>query len=269
MSTQRLQHLYRPGRLEVLFWGAGVVLLAAYAGAGYWAERQRGQALVMFRAAQSALIERTADADARATGDHIAGAKPGRMAVAVAPAMRAVGAPDTSAWSVARRAAWSQSAADSSTATAVLRIDTLGLEVPVFADASEINLNRGAGHIAGTALPGSVGNTAIAAHRDGYFRALQDVRLGERITVETLDAKVDYRVVRIEVVEPDAVQVLAPTDVPSLTLVTCYPFYFVGPAPQRYIVRAEQIPDASAELSSQRQSRAHEQQSDTTHGEEG
>jgi sortase A len=124
------------------------------------------------------------------------------------------------------------------TALAILRIPEIKLEVPVNYGTGEGVLLRGAGLVEGTALPGGSGNVAIAAHRDTYFRALKDLALGDRIELETLDRTQTYVVTGLTVVEPTAVHVLADTGEPVLTLVTCYPFYFVGNAPQRFIVRA-------------------------------
>lgn len=121
---------------------------------------------------------------------------------------------------------------------ALLRIARVDLEVPVYPDLGERNLNRGAGLIDGTGLPGSDGNVAIAAHRDGYFRALKDVANGDVLELETLHGTRRYRVSAISIVEPTDLWPLEKTGEPAVTLVTCYPFYFVGSAPQRYIVRA-------------------------------
>jgi len=120
---------------------------------------------------------------------------------------------------------------------AILRIPDLGLEVPVYASDSELHLNRGAGLIAGMGLPDTGGNVGIAGHRDGYFRVLKDVKPGQRIEVETRLRRHVYRVVSTEVVEQSALHVLSDSALPTLTLVTCYPFYFLGHAPQRFIVR--------------------------------
>jgi sortase A len=98
-------------------------------------------------------------------------------------------------------------------------------------------LNRGAGRITGTARPGEPGNIGIAGHRDGFFRALKDIAVGDSVTLDTGADLVAYVVESIKIVTPADVTVLARTTTPSLTLVTCYPFYFVGDAPHRYIVR--------------------------------
>ena len=97
------------------------------------------------------------------------------------------------------------------------------------------------GHIEDTALPGAVGNAGIAGHRDGFFRGLKDILPGDTIEIDTLVRKEIYRVERTWIVDPSDVSVLDPTPSASLTLVTCYPFYFVGSAPQRFIVRAVRV----------------------------
>ena len=122
---------------------------------------------------------------------------------------------------------------------AILRVPSINLEVAVLVGTSELVLNRGVGHIEGTPLPGDPGNVGIAGHRDGFFRGFKDVAKGEVIELETLEATLEYVITDLYIVDPSDVWVLEPTDVPSLTLVTCYPFYFVGSAPQRFIVRAE------------------------------
>ena len=99
-------------------------------------------------------------------------------------------------------------------------------------------LNRGVGRIKGTAQPGESGNFGIAGHRDGFFRGLKDIREADLIEVRTLDTTYVYTVDDLRVVEPDDVSVLRSREQPTLTLVTCYPFYFVGPAPHRFIVTA-------------------------------
>jgi sortase A len=121
---------------------------------------------------------------------------------------------------------------------AVLSIPRIGVEVPVFDGTDDLILNRGAGRIAGTAKPGQAGNIGIAAHRDGFFRSLKDIRVGDRIELRSPTNEFLYTVDDIEIVQPTDVSVLRNRPNPSITLVTCYPFYFVGDAPQRYIVHA-------------------------------
>jgi len=152
------------------------------------------------------------------------------------------GSVDVSLWSQARIAAW-QSTRDQTgpTPLAILRIPRIHLEVPVLTGTDELTLNRAVGHIEDTALPGADGNAGIAGHRDGFFRGLMNLVAGDAIQLESLDGTDDYRIERTWIVSPDDVSVLDPTPERSLTLVTCYPFYFVGPSPQRYIVRAVRV----------------------------
>jgi sortase A len=103
-------------------------------------------------------------------------------------------------------------------------------------------LRRAVGHIPGTPLPGQQGNVVIAGHRDTFFRALGNIHNDDEITLTTLDGTYRYLVDSTQVVAPEDTQALDDSDDTILTLVTCYPFYFVGPAPKRFIVRAHKIP---------------------------
>ena len=98
------------------------------------------------------------------------------------------------------------------------------------------------GHYPSSALPGEGGNVVLAGHRDTFFRPLRNIRRGDRIILETPRATLDYRVETTAVVNPNDVAVLAPTAGNILTLVTCFPFYYIGPAPHRFIVRAKLVP---------------------------
>jgi sortase A len=121
---------------------------------------------------------------------------------------------------------------------AVLRIPKIDLQVPIYNDTDELTLNRGVGRIIGTAQVGGRGNLGIAGHRDGFFRGLKDLAVGDEIYVDRAGQTDIYAVASIEIVSPTDVSVLKATQLPSVTLVTCYPFYYVGSAPQRYIVHA-------------------------------
>ena len=146
---------------------------------------------------------------------------------------------DMSQWSAVRIREYKEGLGSKSDAPlAVLHIPKLNLEVPVFDGTDELTLNRGAGRIIGTARLGEIGNVGIAAHRDGFFRGLQDVGAGDTIELKLPDRTERYRVTGIQITTPENVSVLQPTVKASLTLVTCYPFYFVGNAPQRFIVSA-------------------------------
>ncbi|MDT8069092.1 MAG: class D sortase [Terriglobia bacterium] len=124
------------------------------------------------------------------------------------------------------------------TPLAVLRVPRLAIEVPVLQGTDEFSLNRGVGWVAGTARPGSTGNSGIAGHRDGFFRALKDIRIGDTVEIAAVTATNRYRVDEIEIVPPSDTAVLRPRPKSSVTLITCYPFYFVGNAPLRFVVHA-------------------------------
>jgi sortase A len=146
---------------------------------------------------------------------------------------------DTSLWSEGRIRGYEESLKASLAApSALLHIPAIDLTVPVLEGVDEVSLNRGVGRIPGTAPVGGPGNLGIAGHRDGYFRRLKDIGPGTRLELETLAGKRSYTVSDVWIVKPADVHVLEPTESPSITLVTCYPFYFVGHAPERYIVRA-------------------------------
>ena len=125
----------------------------------------------------------------------------------------------------------------------VLRVEKIGLEVPIFEGTDDVTLNRGVGRIIGTAHPGQAGNMGIAGHRDGFFRGLKDVNVGDTIHLETATGTQTFVIDGIKIVAPNDVSVLRSGETPSLTLVTCYPFYFIGSAPQRYIVHASLTSD--------------------------
>jgi sortase A len=161
------------------------------------------------------------------------------------------GTPDQSLWSPYRISAWRKTLSEPAPAPlAVIRIPKIRLEVPVLPGTDDRTLDRGVGHIEDTAQPGTEGNSGIAGHRDGFFRGLKDITPGDAIELDTLQGKLVYRVERTWVVDPKEVSVLDPTPIRALTLVTCFPFYFVGSAPQRFIVRAVRVRDQPASSSS-------------------
>jgi sortase A len=122
-----------------------------------------------------------------------------------------------------------------------IEIPRLLLSAVVVEGVDKITLRRAVGHIPGTALPGHAGNVGLAGHRDTFFRSLKDVKIKDEVQLATLAGNFNYEVESLRVVDPDNVGVLAPSGHNVLTLVTCYPFYFVGPAPKRWIVRARQV----------------------------
>jgi len=146
---------------------------------------------------------------------------------------------DFSLWSNGRIKDYLESLEDATDVPhAVLRIPKLHLEVPVYEGSDDRTLNRGLGRIIGTAKLGEMGNTGIAGHRDGFFRGLKDIGPGDTVELMLPHRTDHYSVTSITITNPDDVSVLEPTSTASLTLVTCYPFYFVGSAPRRYIVQA-------------------------------
>jgi sortase A len=155
-----------------------------------------------------------------------------------------------SLWDSARIRAYKKTlGVEMSRPEAVLRVPKVGIEVPVFEGTSDLVLNRGVGHVSGTAMPGENGNMAISGHRDGFFRGLKDVAVGDRIEVQrdTETGRADtYVINKIKIVLPQDVSVLKPTEKTTLTLITCYPFYYVGAAPERYIVQASLLNEAHA-----------------------
>lgn len=127
-----------------------------------------------------------------------------------------------------------------------IEIPRIDLSAIVLEGVDKKTLRRGVGRIPETALPGNGGNVGLAAHRDSFFRGLKDIRKNDIITLKTLDDTYYYRVSWTEIVLPKDTHVLAGSGVPELTLVTCYPFYYVGSAPKRFIVRAQRIDEAAA-----------------------
>jgi len=126
-----------------------------------------------------------------------------------------------------------------------VEIPRIGLSSAILEGIDAKTLRRGLGHIPGTALPGESGNMGVAGHRDTFFRPLQGIRPDDTIRLITVNGSYEYKVGSIEVVEPHETRVLSPSSDSVLTLVTCYPFYYVGPAPKRFIVRAQRVSEAA------------------------
>lgn len=146
---------------------------------------------------------------------------------------------DFGLWSPQRIIAYKDTFAREATLPlAILRIAKIKLEVPVFDGTDDLTLNRGVGRITGTAQIGQSGNLGIAGHRDGFFRGLRNVVKGDLVELDQLGTASRYVINQTEIVTPEDTEVLDPTPVPTVTLVTCFPFYFVGSAPKRFIVRA-------------------------------
>ena len=208
--------------LESGFLITGVILLAAFVSIRGWGEYQSWSDIRAFEkvvAIESAPIQRAAGSGTRYSTE-----------------------PDYALWSNERISDYHEGNAQrDDPPLAIMSIASLDLKVPIYNGTDEINLNRGAGRIKGTAWIDSPGNLGIAGHRDGFFRVLKDIELGDSIDMLTHQGKSEFVVSSIVIVDPTDVSVLAPTDDSTITLVTCYPFYFVGHAPKRYIVKGELV----------------------------
>jgi LPXTG-site transpeptidase (sortase) family protein len=230
--------------LERLLWISGTVLLSIFIGHLTLGEWQRAQAVAAFKSQQS-MASTTA-----VTVHSTPVATPTTLAMAAnsAPADPTgetanfnvdVEPPDQSLWSSGRIASYAESLTDdTSEVIGLFSIPRLDLEVPLYDKASDLHMDRGIARIDGTSQPGEAGNMGIAGHRDGYFRVLKDIKFGDELIVTSVNGPQTYRVEQLMIVDPSSVEVLDQTEETAITLVTCYPFYFVGHAPERFIVRA-------------------------------
>ncbi|MGB5209655.1 MAG: class D sortase [Gammaproteobacteria bacterium] len=245
-------------RLFIAQWlliGTGCALLLVWAGAWVHAQWNSHRDVAAFEAARAASQQQAAAlAESRANQAPKIRSELSSSESGTGPAVSAMpqrlpdpAQPDTADWSPARIEHY-QASLDEHTGLpeALLRIPVIDLEVPVITGTDELTLNRAVGRIPGTARLRGPGNLGLAGHRDGFFRGLKDVAPGDLIELVTLEGNRTYSISEIWIVDPSDISVLAATDKPSITLVTCYPFYFVGHAPQRYIVRAELTEDAEA-----------------------
>jgi LPXTG-site transpeptidase (sortase) family protein len=156
-----------------------------------------------------------------------------------AVAFEETGEPDTSLWAPGRVADYKASLSQElPPVLGVLEVPTVGLKVPVYQTSSELVMDRAAGVIDGMAYPHEGGNIGISGHRDGYFRVLKDIEVGDPIVLQTLEGEKRFRIDATHIVEKTDTRLLKDTRDQTVTLVTCYPFYFVGHAPQRFIVTA-------------------------------
>ena len=218
-------------RFERLAWGAGILLIAVWAALKIHSVVGSRQDLRRFEELRLTPTPLPALPEGRALPLETPAA-PARVLSNETP-------PDYALWSKQRVEAYEESLKEkTSDPLAILKIPKIGLEVAVLDGTDDLTLNRAVGHIEGTPKPGESGNVGIAGHRDGFFRGLKDIVKGDTMELETLSGTETYRVSDIWIVKPEDVYVLDPTPEPSITLVACYPFYFVGHAPQRYIVRA-------------------------------
>ena len=214
---------YSLGWVEAGLYLGGIALLAIFFLLRFEGERQRQAGIAAF-------------ADSAGQRITIAGNAAGGVSAVLS-------APDQSLWAEKRIREYEDSlAVEADPPLAIMTIDKLGIQVPVYDGADDFNLNRGVARIRGTAAVDGIGNLGIAGHRDGFFRGLKDIQVGDGIELLTTQGAAQYAVSSIEIVNPEDVRVLAPTPEKTITLVTCYPFYFVGHAPKRFIVKATAEP---------------------------
>jgi sortase A len=148
--------------------------------------------------------------------------------------------PDYSLWNKARIGHYEDALKiDSAPPLGILTINKINLQVPIYNGTDDVTLDRGAGRIKGMAKMDEDGNLGISGHRDGFFRGMKDVQVGDDIDIETTRGTENYEVTSIIIIPKEDASVLAPTTEKKLTIVTCYPFYFVGHAPKRLIVTAK------------------------------
>ena len=219
MQSDRIKR--KLGWVEAAFYACGVALLAVFFLIRFDADQQREEGIEEFRK-ELAMQVRVQDPE---SGESI---------------LASVAEPDYQTWNQKRVDAYEKSLeTGSSTPIGILSIGKLNIQVPVYNGTDEVDLNRGVGRVLGTAqIDSANGNLAIAGHRDGFFRPLKDIAVGDNIELQTTRGTVSYEVSSIQIVDASEVSVLGPTPERTLTLVTCYPFYYVGHAPKRYIVKA-------------------------------
>jgi len=229
--------------VEILAWILGSALLAIWVGYRLHAFLGSRADLQRFERAKETLQTPTVPAAPVAVTADIEPVEP-------QPTLAVDAEVDYTLWAEGRIKEYEESLhADLGAPQALFRVPKLNLEVAVLEGTSDLVLNRGVGRIEGTARIGEVGNIGIAGHRDGFFRGLKDVVVGDIMVLETLDGTQTYEIDKISIVQPEDVYVLAPSEDSRVTLVTCYPFYFVGKAPLRYIVHGHVI--AASEESNQ------------------
>ncbi len=205
-------------KIELVLLAVGLSLLAMWGGARFHGAVSSKTAIAQFEAAQT---ENLASSTSPSLDPTLSSAVDFRL------------------WSPKRIAAYQDSLAKKTDLPlGILHIPKINLEVPVFNDTDDLTLNRGVGRILGTARVGEPGNLGIAGHRDGFFRGLQSIVEGDVVELVQQRRTDRYVVDEIRIVTPEDTSVLNPKEGPALTLVTCFPFYFVGHAPKRYIVTA-------------------------------
>jgi sortase A len=227
MQENLKRHL---GWVEAGLYVGGVILLGVFFLLRLEGERQREAGIEAFHLAADSVVRQARASEQRVS---LAGPESGESIET------AVAAPNLELWAEKRIREYEESLrVEADPPLALMTIEKLGIQVPVYDGADDFNLNRGVGRIKGTSAVGAEGNLGVAGHRDGFFRGLKDVAIGDGIDLLTVQGKEVYTVSSIDIVDPSDVWVLAPSAEKTITLVTCYPFYYVGHAPKRFIVKA-------------------------------
>jgi sortase A len=227
MQENLKRHL---GWVEAGLYLGGVILLGVFFLLRLEGERQREAGIEAFHLAADSVVRQARASEQRVS---LAGLDSGESLET------AVAAPNLELWAEKRIREYEESLrVEADPPLALMTIEKLGIQVPVYDGADDFNLNRGVGRIKGTSAVGAEGNLGVAGHRDGFFRGLKDVAIGDGIDLLTVKGKEVYTVSSIDIVDPSDVWVLAPGEEKTITLVTCYPFYYVGHAPKRFIVKA-------------------------------
>ena len=246
-GTRRLTEKQLKSPLRILesgFLTIGVLLLASFVFFRVWGDFQADSDMAEFE--QAMLAQQNEAAELRQASTGVTGQVSDQTGDLVDSVAKTSGnsslEPDYELWSSKRINDYHAANKErDDLPLAILTIDKLNLKVPVYNGTDEVNLNRGVGRIKGTSRISVPGNVGIAGHRDGFFRALKDIEVGDTVDMLTFQGNSEFVVSSITIVDPSDVSVLAPTDDASITLVTCYPFYFVGHAPKRFIVKGELI----------------------------
>jgi LPXTG-site transpeptidase (sortase) family protein len=193
----------------------------------------------------AASFQLEADTGQESDGDWVAYQQPVRIPVWIQDpysgdnVLTSVSEPDKSLWNGTRITDYEESLkVDTAPPLGILTIEKLNIQVPIYNGTDEFILDRGAGRIKGMAKMDEAGNLGISGHRDGFFRGLKDIQVGDDIAIQTTRGVENYAVSSITIIPKEDISVLEPTTEKMLTLITCYPFYFVGHAPKRYIVTA-------------------------------
>jgi sortase A len=229
MSNDGLKKVFRSA--ELLSYVEGTLLTAFFVAQLAQGEVQRHSGIAEFKlqAQQGNGEQATASVGTPQSGG----------AASTQPGFSDISDPDTSLWAAGRIADYQASLeSELPDVLGVLEIPSVGLKVPVYTSNTELVMDRAAGIIDGMSYPHEPGNIGISSHRDGYFRVLKDVKSGDAIVLQTLEGEKHFKIDAITVVEISDETLLRDTDEQTVTLVTCYPFYFVGHAPKRYIVTA-------------------------------